>query len=257
VDLLSIILLLIAGVAGGVISSLAGGASIITFPVLLATGISPVMATATNTVALSPGNIIAAWYERAQLPPLGHSFIFLVVSSVAATLAGGALLLLTPERVFARLVPLLLGFATVLFAYAGRITAWLRARAAARGDEGPHRWTRSIVWLMPVSVYGGYFGAGLGVLVLGVLSVGTGGDYRSANVTKNVVISLNSLTVSAFFVVTGLVAWPQVLVMMMGALAGGAIGARTAQVVSNEAARRMVVVVGAILTAAFAWRYWL
>ena len=115
----------------------------------------------------------------------------MVAASVAGALAGATLLMVTPERVFAALIPLLLGFATVLFAYAGRISAWLRARGEARGD-GAHNWGAIVAWLLPVSVYGGYFGAGLGVLVLGVLSVGTGGDYRSANVTKNLVVGINS-----------------------------------------------------------------
>jgi uncharacterized protein len=255
-DPLSIALLLFAGVTGGIISALAGGASIITFPILLATGISPVSAAVTNTVALTPGNIMAAVTERSQFPPLGRSFIPLVVTSVLATLAGGALLTLTPERIFAKLIPVLLGFATILFACTDRITAWIKSRAAARGEEGPHRWTSSIAWLMPVSVYGGYFGAGLGVLVLAVLSIGTGGDYRSANVTKNLVISLNSIVVSTFFFTQGLVAMPHVLVMMAGAVLGGFTGARIAQWVPNEAARWIVVVIGASLTIAFAWRYW-
>jgi len=255
-DLLHIVLLLIAGVVGGTISTVIGGASIITFPVLLVTGISPIIATASNTVALAPGNLLAAVYDRSQLPPLGRSFIALVMASVLGSLVGATLLLLTPERLFAFLIPLLLGFATVLFAYSARITAWMRARAQARNGQGPHRWTDSIAPLLPVSIYGGYFGAGIGVLVLGVLSIGTGGDYRSANVTKNLVICLNSIVVSIFFAVQGTVAWPQVLVMMAGTLVGAIIGARIAQVLPNEAARVMVVLVGAVLTVVFAWRYW-
>ena len=134
--------------------------------------------------------------------PLGGSFLQLVLTSVVAALIGGALLAFTPERVFARLIPLLLGFATVLFAYAGPITRWIKARG--RG-EAPS-WSNSILWLFPVSIYGGYFGAGLGVLVLGILSIVTGGDYRSANVTQNLVVSLNALTVSVFFIINGMVA---------------------------------------------------
>src|SRR5712671_3865765 len=257
-DLLHILLLLVAGIVGGALSALAGGAAIITFPVLLATGISPVLATTSNMVALAPGNLVAALYDRSQLPPLGRSFAAMVVASILGALIGASLLLLTPERVFAALVPLLLGFATVLFAYAGRISAWLRARAQARGGEtGPHRWSGTIGWLLPVSVYGGYFGAGVGVLLLGVLSIGTGGDYRSANVAKNLVTSLNTVVVSTFFAVQGVVAWPQALTMMAGALIGAIIGARLAQVVPNSVARVMVVVVGAVLTVAFAWRCWL
>src|SRR6185295_8683063 len=173
-DLLHIILLFLAGIAGGTISTLAGGAAIITFPALLATGISPVLASCSNLVALVPGNLLSVYYDRTQLPPLGRSFAGLIAGSVLGALVGATLLMVTPERVFAALVPLLLGFATVLFAYAGRISAWLRARGKARGDA-PHNWAAIVASLVPVSVYGGYFGAGLGVLVLAVVSVGTDG----------------------------------------------------------------------------------
>lgn len=255
-DLLHIVFLLIAGIVGGAISALVGGAAIITFPALLATGISPVIAAASNLVALTPGIFLAAMYDRAQFPPLGRSFVALVIASVLGAAAGATLLLLTPERVFSVLIPLLLGFATVLFGYAGRISAWLRTRRAARGEEGPHRWTETIGWLMPVSVYGGYFGAGVGVLLLGVISIGTGGDYRSANVTKNLVTSLNNVGVGLIFGFSSAIAWPQTLTMMAGGLVGAIIGARLAQIVPNHVARVLVVVVGAALTCAFAWRYW-
>ena len=101
-----------------------------------------------------------------------------------------SLLLLTPQRMFALLVPVLLGFATVLFAFAERISNWLRARAAGRGHEITFN-VASLKVLLPVSFYGGYFGAGVGILMLGVFSLATGGDYRSANVAKNFVASLN------------------------------------------------------------------
>jgi uncharacterized membrane protein YfcA len=180
----------------------------------------------------------------------------LIAASVLGSLAGATLLMLTPESVFAALIPLLLGFATVLFAYAGRISAWLRARAQARGD-GPHNWGTIVTWLIPISVYGGYFGAGLGVLVLAVISIGTGGDYRSANVTKNLVVGLNSGMVALFFAVNGMVAWPQTLVMMIGVPLGAFLGSHIARVLPNEVARWLLVVIGAALTIAFVWRYWL
>ena len=255
-DPLHIVFLLLAGIAGGTISTLAGGAAIITFPALLATGLSPVLASCSNLVALVPGNLLSVHYDRGQLPPLGRSFVGLIAASVLGALAGATLLMFTPERVFAALVPLLLGFATVLFAYAGRISAWLRARGDARGDT-PHNWAAIVAWLVPVSVYGGYFGAGLGVLVLAVVSVGTGGDYRSANVTKNLVVGINSGVVAVFFAINGVVAWPQALVMMAGVPAGALLGSRIARVLPNEAARWLLVAIGAALTVAFAWRYWL
>ena len=118
------------------------------------------------------------------------------------------------------------------------------------------RFTHSPAAVLPVSVYGGYFGAGLGVLMLGVLSVGTAGNYRSANVTKNLVTGLNSATATVIFAAQGVVSWPATLLMMAGTLVGGLIGARLAQVMPNHAARTLVVFVGALLTAVFAWRYW-
>ena len=252
-DLLHSALLVVAGIAGGVMAAIVGGAAVITFPALLAAGLPPVMATAGNTVALTPGLFLAAIYDRSQLPPFDRSFVAMAVASIAGALIGASLLLLTPERVFSALVPLLLGFATVLFAYAGRISAWL----AERATRGNKRFSaHSLAAVLPVSIYGGYFGAGVGVLMLGIFSVGTGGDYRSANVSKNLVTALNSATATAIFAAQGVVSWPATLLLMAGTLLGALIGARIAQVMPNRTARSLVVGVGALLTAVFAWRYW-
>jgi uncharacterized membrane protein YfcA len=255
-DLLHIFLLLGAGIVGGTLSSLVGGAAIITFPALMAAGLDPVLATAANMVALTPGNFLAALYDRSQLPAIDRSFVLLVLVSVLGALAGAGLLLVTPPRIFAALVPLLLGFATILFGFADRLTGWLRERARARGRPDTGRWAGSIAALLPVSIYAGYFGGGVGVLLLAVLSISTAGDYRSANVTKNLVTSLNCLAVSGFFVFRDAVAWPPALTMMAGALVGALVGARIAQVLPNQVARQLVVGSGALLTIVFAWRYW-
>jgi uncharacterized protein len=117
-DLLHGVLLVAAGIAGGIIAAIVGGAAVITFPALLAAGLPPVMATAANTAALTPGLFLAAIYDRSQLPPFDRSFVAVALASIVGALIGAMLLLLTPERVFSALVPVLLGFATVLFAYA-------------------------------------------------------------------------------------------------------------------------------------------
>ena len=153
------------------------------------------------------------------------------------------------------MIPLLLGFATVLFALAGRITAWLRARAGERGREWKIGVT-SIPLVLPISIYGGYFGAGAGTLLLGVLTIATEGDYRSANVAKNLVSSLNTLAASVWFITNGAVSWPHTLVMMVGCLVGAYCGAHLARRVPQAAMRVVIVVVGAALTAVFAWKYW-
>jgi uncharacterized protein len=252
-DLFHAILLVAAGLVGGIISSLVGGAAIVTYPALLSVGLPPVTATVCNLVALTPGNFFAALYDRGQLPPFDRAFIGLVAASLTGALIGALVLLITPERLFAYFVPVLMAFATVLFAYAGRISTALRKRATAKGA---HRWSHSIGVIFPVSFYGGYFGAGVGVLLLGVLSIGTDGNYRAANVTKNLVTSLNSAVAATLFIGMGAVRWPPTLLMLAGALVGAFIGARLAQVVPHAIMRVVVTVVGALLTAVFAWRYW-
>jgi uncharacterized protein len=250
-------ILVAAGIAGGTISALVGGAAVVTFPTLIATGLSPAVATATSLLALVPCNFLAAGYDRAQWPASDRSLIALVLSSLVGAGVGAALLTITPERMFAALVPALLGFATVLFAYGGRISEWIGKRGAARlGEKESRRGAGSIALMTLVSVYGGYFGGGVGVLVLGVLSVETHGDYRAANVMKNLVVGLNGIVASAIFIVQGVIAWPVALAMMAGALIGGLIGARLIQVMRREMMRSVVVGAGALLTAVFAWRYW-
>jgi uncharacterized membrane protein YfcA len=255
-DLSTILLLFVSGLGGGIMAAMVGGASVITFPVLLATGLPPVVATASNLIAVSPGNFFAALADRSQLPPFDRAFVGLIAASVLGAFVGAGLLLATPARMFEVLIPLLLGFATVLFAYAGRIVEALRARARARGGGEPRMSVTSLPMLVPVSVYGGYFGAGVGVLLLGVLSIATGGEYRAANVAKNLVTALNTFAASLIFIGLGAVAWPQTLVMMAGCIIGGTCGAQFARVVPQSVMRVVVVAVGALLTVVFAWRYW-
>ena len=255
-DFLSTAVLFMVGVAGGLLSALIGGASIITFPVLLATGLSPINAAAVNMVALTPGNILAWIYDRKQLPPFDASFCWMVAVSLGGALLGALLLFATPERTFTLLVPLLLGFSTVLFACAGPLGRWIERRAAANGKPGASRWGATIAALLPVSIYGGYFGAGVGVLLIAVLSIGAGGDYRTTNVIKNFVTSLNSTVACIVFIAGGLVVWTPVFAMMVGALFGAYAGARIAMVVPREPMRKAVIVISAMLTVAYAWRYW-
>src|SRR5215212_8446432 len=213
-DSITVVMLLVAGFFGGGLSALVGGASIVTFPTLLATG----------------------------------------MSAIAATVAG--LVALTPTRWFELMIPLLLGFATVLFAFAPRISDHLRARSRARSGREPHISVTSIPMLLPVAVYGGYFGAGVGVLLLAVLSVATAGDYRTANVTKNLVSGINSIVVTGFFWASGAIPWRETLVLMAGAIVGGLGGAHLSRIAPTWIMRIVVVLVGAALTVAYTWRYW-
>lgn len=254
-DPIHIALLTLTGVVAGIIASIVGGAAVVVYPALIASGVSPQLAAVCNLVALMPGTMLAALTDHTQLPPFNRAFLGLVLSSIVGAGLGASLLLLTPERMFAIFVPLLLGFATVLFAFSERISRWLRSRAATRGHELTFS-VSSLKMLFPVSFYGGYFGAGVGILMLGVFTVATGGDYRSANVTKNFVSSLNGLAASVVFIAQGAVVWPQTLALMAGTVVGGLIGARLARVIPRRFVRVLIVGVGAALTVAFARRYW-
>lgn len=245
-----------AGLAGGALSSMVGGAALITFPALLAAGLPPLIATASNMVALTPGNFIAALSDRTQLPRLDRAFAGLVIASLVGAAFGAALLLVTPARMFEILVPILLGFATLMVAFGDRISQWVRARSMAKHGREPTVRITSVPILLPVSIYGGYFGAGVGILLIAVLSIVTAGNYRAANVTKNLVTSLNSFVASALFVVQGIVHWPAALLMMGGALIGGLIGAQVARYAPRDIMRVVVIAVGCLLTIVYSWRYW-
>ena len=251
----TILMLFGAGVIGGMLTALVGGAAVVTYPALIAAGIPPLPATTCNLTAAFPGAFFAALSDRKQLPPFDRAFVGMIVASMLGAGAGALLLLATPMRVFEIMVPILLGFSTLLFAVAGRASDWLRARAKARGRDITFNVT-SLKMLLPVSFYGGYFGAGVGVLILAVMSIATGGDYRSANVAKNLVTSFNCAAAAAVFIARGTVVWPPTLTLMAGIVIGGLAGASLARIAPRHVMRVAVVVVGALLTVFFAWRYW-
>jgi uncharacterized membrane protein YfcA len=249
--------LLGVGLLGGIITSLVGGASLVTFPALIATGLSPIAAVVVNLVALMPANLSAAWWDRSQLPAFSRPmWTMLAVSSVGAVL-GAWLLMITPVRVFSLLVPLLLAMSTALFAYAGVITRWIEEKAGSADAADRSRWTLTIAAMVPISIYGGYFGAGAGVMLLAILMVVSSGDYRSANAIKNLVSGLNCLIATGVYIAEGAVVWAPVAVMTAGALVGAVIGVRIVRIVPREAMRRAVIGLSAALTLVFAWRYWL
>jgi len=254
-DLLTTAFLAATGVVAGIIASIVGGAAVVIYPALIATGVSPQLAAVSNLASVMPGTMLAALVDRSQLPPFDRAFVSLIIASIVGAGIGAAFLLLTPERLFAQIVPLLLGFATLLFAYSERISHWLRKRAEGRGHAIAFNFA-SLKVTLPVSFYGGYFGAGVGILMLGVFSLATGGDYRAANVAKNFVSSLNGFAATLVFATHDAVLWPQTLALAAGTIAGGLIGSYVARVIPRNIVRVLVVAVGAALTVAFARRYW-
>jgi uncharacterized protein len=254
-DLMTTVFLAGVGVVAGIIATMVGGAAVVIYPALIATGVPPQLAAVSNLASVMPATMLAALADRTQLPPFDRAFIGLIVASIIGAGLGAALLVLTPERMFAQIVPLLLGFATLLFAFSERISRWLRTRAEGRGHAIAFNFA-SLKVILPVSFYGGYFGAGVGILMLGVFSLATGGDYRAANVAKNFVSSLNGLAATLVFATQGAVLWPQTLALAAGTIGGGLIGAYVARIIPRNVIRVLIVAVGAALTIAFARRYW-
>jgi hypothetical protein len=255
-DAATILLLAAAGLAGGMVTAIIGGASLITFPAMLAAGLPPVIAAASNTVALTPSNFVAAATDYRRLPVWKPMFYLVIAVSMIGSGAGALLLIFTPERAFMAVVPLLIGMTTVLFAFAGRIRAWIfrhdhdPAVHSARADR------LGLVLLAPIAVYVGYFGAGASVMLLAILSLGHTGDFRTVNVLKNLLSGLTSVIAVVVFVASGTVAWPHTLVMAAGALLGGYAGGRLARVVPEPVVRWIVIAIGCILTVVFARRHW-
>lgn len=243
-----------AGLAGGLMNAVAGGATLITFPAMLAAGLPPIVANASNAVAVTPGHLVAAFADRAALPPFRGAALAGMAAALAGGTAGAVLLLVTPEAVFAMLVPALIAAATLVFGFAGRIQAGV-ARALG-SDHGDYPLARFLA-VGPTAVYGGYFGGGLGVMLLAVLLMTGREEVRAANALKNLLATMVSMATVTIFTIQGAVAWPQTLVMLAGAVAGGFAGGRLMRVLPANVARAVVITIGAVTTAIYAARYWL
>lgn len=250
------LMLLGAGLAGGIVTAVVGGSSLITFPAMLAAGLPPVIASTSNTIALTPSTFIAALADFERMPRWQASFYAIAGVSVIGSAGGALLLLWTPEKAFMTVVPLLIGAATVLFALAGRARAWIfrhtedAAANSARADR------LGLALLAPVAVYGGYFGAGMSVMLLAILSLGRIGDFRTVNVLKNLLSGLTSIVAVVIFIIQGAVSWPETLAMMLGAMIGGFAGGRLVRVIPARVLYWIVIVAGGFFTLAFARRYW-
>jgi len=248
-----------AGLAGGVANAMAGGATLITFPAMLAGGLPPIVANASNAVAVTPGHVVAALADRARLPPLDRALGLAVAASLVGGALGAILLLATPERLFTLLVPALIGIATLVFALGRQVPGrqGLGGRVRSGVADGARSERLRSALLVPMAVYGGYFGGGSGVMYLAVLVVTGREDIRQANVLKNLLASVVSAVTIAIFVMQGVVSWPETTVMLVGAMLGGFLGGRLIAVLSPATVRAIVVLAGTLMTLVYAWRYWL
>lgn len=220
---LSWVLLGLAAVAGGLINALAGGGTLVTFPVLTLLGVPPVAAGVTNTVAMAPGYLGGAWAQRTQLAGVRHRVLLLVPVAAVGGLIGGSLLMVAGDDTFEGLIPWLLAFATVLMVAGDP----LKKALFARGHEGKPVpvWPGALA-VAAVSVYGGFFLAGLSVIVLSVLALAFDDPFKTSNALKQVISLTVSLAASAFFVFSGMIDWPLAAFMAVFTYAGGWLGGK-------------------------------
>jgi hypothetical protein len=234
-----------AALAAGLINSLAGGGTLISFPVLTALGIPAVAANVTNTVALTPGFFGGILAQRRDLRGQASRLWLAVPASAVGGIAGGVLLLWSDERVFLELVPWLILLASGLIAAQEPVRRWLLRRAARRTNHAHE--SRIALPLAIASIYGGYFGAGLSVVVLAGLGLIINDTLTRLNALKQVVAFSISVAAGVFFLFSGQVVWPVALIMAAGALAGGALGGGLATRINPALLRRIVVGIGVVV----------
>ena len=244
----TIFLLLASGFAAGVLNAVAGGGTFLTFPALIFTGVPPIAANATATVAALPGYFASAYAFRSSIAEEGALRLRnVLLIALAGGLAGAILLLITPSKLFSGLVPWLLLVATVLFA----LGPWLvrRLQHAGVGEAGP---ALSVFAFGIVCTYGGYFNGGLGIILLATMGLVGFTNLDGMNGLKNLMSAVISVISAAVLALGGLIWWPQALVMAVAAMAGGFFGGWAAQRIKNKALLRAgIVMVGLIMTVVF------
>ena len=236
----------LAAVGGGLVNALAGGGTLITFPMLTALGVPPVTANVTNTVALCPGYLGATFAQLKDLRGQGRRLWFVLPTSVLGGIAGGMLLLHTSDNTFRRLVPYLILLAVGLLFFQDQLRNWVVGRASESGPKVVHEaW--AILPVMPAAVYGGYFGAGVGVMVLAVLGLVLDDSLTRLNALKQTISFSINTAAAIFFIFSGQVLWATALVMAIGALAGGVLGGRMAGKIKPLTLRKIVITIGLIV----------
>ncbi len=233
-----------ACVVAGAINAVAGGGSLLSFPAAMAIGMVPLVANATNTVAMTPGSLAAAWAWRHELSRHRRLALAMIPSAVAGSLVGAQVLVHTPQRVFDAVVPWLVLGATLLLLAGDRLGAMARR---ARGGRASPLWLAAVLQFI-VAVYGGYFGAGMGILMLALLALPGDLDLHELNAVKTLLSACINGVASVFFVALGVVHGRDAALMAAGAIVGGYLGASAARRVAPGTVRWIVVVIGFGLT---------
>ncbi len=243
------IFLFVAGILGGALNAVAGGGSFVLFPALWRTGVPPVSANATNTVALWVGVTASGGAYRSRLNISRRVMVPLIAVSVVGGLLGALLLLKTPAHTFMKVLPWLMLGATLLFAIGNRVTQ--RFSGGLTQEATPLALFAACLFELVVSLYGGYFGGGVGIMNLAMLAALGMTDIHSMNALKSVLGSVINGVAVVLFIAKGAVYWPQGIVATLGAIVGGYFGAHYAQKLPQAWIRGFVILVGFVMSAYF------
>ena len=246
------ILIVLAGIGAGAINSLVGSGTLITFPTLVTLGFPPVTATMSNAIGLVAGGVSGTWGYRAELSGQWDRLRWQIPASLTGAAIGAFLLLHLPEKVFARVVPVLLVLALILVVIGPRIQAYARRRAEEAGRSAEHvsaaRMAALVFGTFAVGVYGGYFTAAQGILLIGVMGALLPEDIQRMNAAKNLLSLLVNVVAAAGYTLVAFdrISWPAAGLIAAGSLVGGWLGARYGRRLSPNALRAVIVVVGLI-----------
>ncbi|NKY56105.1 sulfite exporter TauE/SafE family protein [Nocardia flavorosea] len=235
-----------AGIAAGGINAVVGSGTLITFPVLLAVGLPPVTANVSNTVGLVPGSLSGVIGYRRELSGQRARLLRYGSASLLGAAVGAVLLLNLPEDAFVAIVPVLIIAALVLVVMQPRLSAWVRERQRDKESTSAHGGPILLAAIFATGIYGGYFGAAQGVLLVGLLGVFVQDELQRLNAVKNVLALLANALAAAVFIAVAEIDWRVVALIAAGSILGGQIGARVGRRLSPNVLRAVIVVVGTI-----------
>lgn len=246
-----LVFLFFAGFFGGVINSIAGGGSFITFPALIFVGIPPIIANATNTFASCAGYMSGAYAFKKEIYAHKNELFKITIISIIGGIFGAWLLLKTPEAVFREAIPWLLLFATVLFILGGQINTGLKKMASAHQHASSIGGILLLIMLLGVSTYGGFFNAGLGIITLSYLALAGHTNINTMNGLKLLISSVVSLIAIALFIYNDVIAWYEGSIVLFGTLAGGYVAAHVSRKLPQKQVRYVVIFASVVTTLYF------
>ncbi len=251
------VILFAAALIAGIANSITGGGSFLSFPALLLTGVPPIQANTTNTAAIWPGVVASTVGYRREISGHARFLPLLTILGIIGGVAGAKILLRTSQTTFMRLIPWLLLVGSVVFLFGVRVAAWIRQRTLRHPRVSAATRALNVILLLLISVYIGYFGAGVAILVAAVFALMGLENMHAITGLRTYLVSVSNLVAIVTFIAAGAILWPQALVMIVGTTIGGYGGAYFGRKLDPQFVRRLVIIFGFVTSAYFFYRaYW-